>query len=188
VVEHGEQQWTAADDARPARVVTVPLDREEWRRYEAALRSYFRRRTDPSDVDDLVQEALLRLFASRRHDELTTPLAYLFRVASNLLVDHARARRRSMIDPNRPVVAEFVAVEADQEYHTLLGDLERVYADALDELSPRCRQVFVMRRHGGHATPEIADTLGISHRMVQKYMVQALELLTVRLKPFVGRA
>src|SRR3546814_11430884 len=65
----------------------------------------------------------------------------------------------------------------------LFADLERSYAAALDELSPRCREVFRLRRHGEMTTAEVADRFGMSHRMVQKYMVQALELLSVRLRP-----
>src|SRR3546814_3471829 len=68
----------------------------------------------------------------------------------------------------------------------LFADLERSYAAALDELSPRCREVFRLRRHGEMTTAEVADRFGMSHRMVQKYMVQALELLSVRLRPFLG--
>lgn len=158
----------------------------ELKRYEAALRSYFRRRAPGHQVDDLVQEALTRLVATQHGADLQTPLAYLFRIASNLLADHARASRR-----NGPVawdeeddVEMRTATAPSQEHGLLFTDLERAYAAALDELSPRCRDVFVMRRHGELSTPEVAERLNISHRMVQKYMVQALELLSVRLRPY----
>lgn len=161
-------------------------DAEEFRRYEAALRSYFRRRVQTSQVDDLVQEALARLIATRRDTQVQTPLAYLFRIASNLMADRARAQRRA---PTREWDdeegwEEQASAAPEQERGLFFADLERSYAAALDELSPRCREVFLLRRHGEASTADVADRFGISHRMVQKYMVQALELLSVRLRPF----
>lgn len=162
------------------------VDPDELRRYEGALRSYFRRRAHPNDVDDLVQEALARLFASHRNTNVSTPLAYLFRVASNLLVDEARARRRVEWESCSAEIEESVATPATQELDTHLSDLQRAYGAALAELSPRCRAVFVMRRHNDHSTVDVARELGISHRMVQKYMVQALALLSERLGIFLA--
>src|SRR3546814_4962686 len=48
----------------------------------------------------------------------------------------------------------------DQESGLLFADLERSYAAALDELSPRCREVFRLRRHGEMTT---ADEIGRAH-------------------------
>jgi RNA polymerase sigma-70 factor (ECF subfamily) len=163
------------------------VDREELRRYEAALRSYFRRRAHPADVDDLVQEALIRLFTSHPDTDVSTPLAYLFRIAANLLVDHARARRRVPVEPSSIEIERSVVASPEQELGTHLSDLQSAYSSALAELSPRCRDVFVMRRHAERSTADVAAELDISHRMVQKYMVQALELLHVRLGPFLAR-
>lgn len=164
---------------------TAPLDPDELQRYEAALRSYIRRRAPTADVDDLVQEALLRLVATRRQVDVITPLAYLFRIASNLIVDHARAQRRALAEQTLGVWGS-VTVAADQEYRTHYDQLRAAYHLALGDLTPRCREVFVLRRHRNLTTPQIAEQLGISHRMVQKYMVQALALLTERLRAFVA--
>src|SRR3546814_10668598 len=65
-------------------------DSDEFRRYEAALRSYFRRRAPAPQVDDLVQEALARLIATQQDTQVQPPLAYLFRIASDLMADRAR--------------------------------------------------------------------------------------------------
>src|SRR3546814_19632019 len=60
-------------------------DSDDFRRYEAALRSYFRRRAPAPQVADLVQAALARLIANQQDTPVQTPLAYLFRIASNLI-------------------------------------------------------------------------------------------------------
>lgn len=171
---------SADDDERSA------ADAEEFRRYEAALRSYFRLRAPTPQVDDLVQEALARLIATRRDTQVQTPLAYLFRIASNLLADRARAQRRAptLEWDDDEGWEEQASAAPEQECGLFFADLERSYAAALDELSSRCREVFLLRRHGELSTADVAERFGISHRMVQKYMVQALELLSVRLRPF----
>lgn len=174
-------QRLAAQASEPA-----PIDRGELRRYEAALRTYLRRRAHPADVDDLVQEALARLISTRQDTHVATPLAYLFRIAANLLADHAHARRRLVFEPCSTEIEESVATPPEQELGTHLADLQAAYAETLAELSPRCRAVFVMRRHQGKSVTDIADELGISRRMVWKYMAQALELLSERLQPFLG--
>lgn len=71
-----------------------------------------------------------------------------------------------------------------QEDGCHLADLEHAYGRALAELPPRCREAFVMRRHDELATPDVADRLSISHRMVQKYIARATSHLHDRLQPF----
>src|SRR3546814_14973108 len=69
-------------------------DSDEFRRYEAARRSYFRRRAPAPQVDDLVQEELASLIAPPPDTQVPTPLHYRFRLAANLMAARARAPRR----------------------------------------------------------------------------------------------
>lgn len=163
------------------------IERDQMRRYETALRNYVRRRAHPADVDDLVNEAIARLLATCQDSDVTTPLAYLFRIAANLLADHARARLRTAREPYPLDDDPSFAIAPEQEQNLRFSDLQSAYDAALAELSPQCRRVFVMRRHDDHGTAEIALRLGISHRMVQKYMVRALALLSDRLAPFLAK-
>lgn len=165
-------------------VSLVPAD--ELRQYETALQNYFRRRVAADQVDDLVQEALTRLFASHHAEQLQTPLAYLFRIASNLLADNARRQRTSppASDEEKQWAESHLSVLPDQENQLFLRDLEKDYALALAALPARARAVFIMRRHDGLSTPEIAARLRITKRMVQKHMVTALDLLSQRLQSY----
>src|SRR3546814_16736808 len=70
-------------------------DSDEFRRYEAALRSSFRRRAPAPQVADLVQEALARLIETQPDTKVQTTLASLFRIASHLMADWARAPSRA---------------------------------------------------------------------------------------------
>lgn len=152
--------------------------------YRAALRAFIARRIDdPNEVDDLVQEACARLVATQREQPLDEPRAYLFRIAANLIVD--RHRRAAPTVPLGPEIDP--PVPAAQEDGRRVADLQAALAAALDELSPRCREVFVMRRFDERGTGEIARELGISPRMVQKHLTHAVAHLYDRLAHLMER-
>lgn len=156
-------------------------DAGPFEQYRSALARYFARRVrDPSEVDDLVQEAFARLLsASHRSGTPDNPEAWLFRVARNLLVDHYRTHGQATfqpldadLDPGEP---------ARQEEGRMLSDVQYLLEAALEELSDNCRAVFIMRRFEDLDTAAIAKRMGISRRMVQKYLVQAVTHLYQRL-------
>jgi len=155
---------------------------ERVRAYERALRSFFARRTRSADVDDMVQEALARFLAAQRRQDVDFPTAYLFRIASNLLADRRRREGGGTVVVDIADYHDVAAAPPDQEDRRRLADLQMQLEAALDELPLRCREVFVMRRFRDMTTPEIADRMGISHRMVQKHLTRALTHIYLRLK------
>lgn len=103
----------------------------------------------------------------------------------NIIVDNNRRRTPLTNSIDIDGVSEsFLAMEASQEQGRRLADLERAYHAALAELSPRCAEVFQLRRHHRMATPDVAARLSITTRMVQKHMVTAMAHLQNRLGPF----
>ena len=71
-------------------------DRHEWFvkqifRHGAALHRYLRRFTSGAeDIEDLVQETYVRIYAIEDRDAVDSPRALLFRIAHNLAVERAR--------------------------------------------------------------------------------------------------
>ncbi|WP_414900520.1 RNA polymerase sigma factor [Sphingomonas flavalba] len=144
----------------------------------AALRAFVARRVnDPTEAEDLVQEACVRLIQAGRTHPVERPQAYLFRIAANLIAD--RGRRPAPTEPFDEALAP--PVRAAQEDGRTLDDLQHLLDAALAELSPSCRRVFVMRRFEELSTADIARQLRITPRMVQKHLVHAVAHLYERL-------
>jgi RNA polymerase sigma factor (sigma-70 family) len=74
----------------------------------ARLHAFLARRVESPEVaDDLTQEVLLRLLQATTHGQgrLTDPMAWLYRVARNVLIDHYRTRAsHPQLDPD-PTIA-----------------------------------------------------------------------------------
>lgn len=151
----------------------------------AALRRFIARRVSDSElVEDLVQESYARMLARSDGDPIQQPQAYLFRVAGNLMADIYRR------DPTHGQVHSFdvddIPVRPEQEDAPRLADLQQQFEQALAELPSRCRDVFIMRRFDDLDTSEVATRMGISHRMVQKYLSRAVAHLHTRLRDHAG--
>ncbi len=129
------------------------------------------------DLEDLAQDALLRLHRAGAREQIDNPEAYLVRIASNLVKDRLRQRQAEpMLD----------AIDPDHIDSGMSGEVpgpDRVYEDKrrlqaflqlLDELPPRCREVFLLQRFEGLTYNAIADRLGISVSGVEKHMMKAL--------------
>jgi RNA polymerase sigma factor (sigma-70 family) len=145
-----------------------------------ALRSFVSRRvSNHHEVEDLVQEACVRLLQSAALREVAEPQSYVFRIAANLIADrHRRSVPLELLDDsNSP--PERAVQEDGRRYRDLRAALDH----ALAELSPRCRQVFIMRRFDDRSVSAIAAELGVSTRMVQKHLAQAVTHLYGRLAP-----
>jgi RNA polymerase sigma factor (sigma-70 family) len=149
------------------------------RRYYAPLLTFFRKRTsNPSEVEDLVQQVFYRLSNQSDADIIRDPDAYIFRTAANTLRDYRRraAVRDRLIEPYGPLAEhEDSAVQAFSPERLLLGKeaVQRV-EQVLRGLPERTRDVFVLRCLEGLKHAEIARLQGISVRAVEKHAAKAL--------------
>lgn len=121
-------------------------------------------------------------------EAIENPSAYLYRLASNLLVDRARSRRRaaardadwrrhSHMSLNGADIADTPDAEAAVCARLRLERL----TEALSMLPPRTRRVFWLHKFEGLTHAETARRLGISKSAVEKHISQALKRLVASL-------
>lgn len=148
-------------------------------RERTPLLGFLRRRMPcEEDVQDVAQECLMRML---RYAHSEPPRAWkplLYRVAANAACDHARRRTARHSDEHVPLEQEDLISETLRPDQALARDEElAILEHAILELTPKCRQVFLLHRMEGMTYSEIAEHMGFSESMVQKYISRALGAL-----------
>ncbi|MGV1947228.1 MULTISPECIES: RNA polymerase sigma factor [unclassified Agrobacterium] len=149
--------------------------------YGELLRHLSRRLGRDVDADDVLQDTFLRLQSIPVETDIKNPRSYLFRMADNQATDHIRGRRsleRYLSSVELPDCADDrPSPERVVDYRQRLGSLEQ----AISELTPRQRQVFLMHKFDGLSHAEIARDLKITKSAVEKLVMKALAHLRDRL-------
>jgi RNA polymerase sigma-70 factor (ECF subfamily) len=156
----------------PAQETRGALIEKIFREHNSSLLRFLQARLSSSqDAREVAQEAYVRLLQLDSPGAIGFLRAYLFKTAANLATDRLRHRRVTQLNVNE----DFFSLEPPTPHDTLAAqqDLD-VLSEALDELSPKCREVFMLRRLGNLQTDEIARRTHIGPRMVRIYIAQAL--------------
>lgn len=122
---------------------------------------------------DLAHDTFLRVLTARAGVSILQPRAYLCTIAHGLAVNHWRRQdiERAYLDT---LATMPLALAPSPEEQMLV--LEALHAaDAmLARLPAKARCAFLMHQLDGCGYAEIAVELGVSERMVRKYMAQAM--------------
>ena len=116
------------------------------------------------DIDDVVQEAYLRLLRARAGaSEVFSPKAFLFAAARNVARDRLRHRHVARAEPLVENAASSVLDEGDGIPETVARNQElEMLTEAIQSLPDRCRQIFTLRKVYGLSQSQIASQMGIS--------------------------
>jgi len=147
--------------------------------YEELIGTWTRRLRNRQQAEDLAHDTFVRVLESKS-SAVEQPRAYLHQTARNIAVDAYRREDRR----------EAMTLEAFDQRSPHSGDPEHFMhaiqlADsierALAELPLNCRKIFIWQKIEGLTQQEIAERLGLSKNMVEKYMIRTLRHLRDRL-------
>jgi RNA polymerase sigma-70 factor (ECF subfamily) len=165
-------------------------------KYRRPMLSFMYRMAHNSAVaEDLAQEVFLRVYRSREKYEASAKFStWLYRIASNLAVNHARDTRHQR--PENTVSLD----EPDQE-SGLTMDLpdnsltaeeaivrrERLAAirRRVEALPERQKMALIMHKYQQMDYRQIAEVLKLSESAIKSLLFRAYETLRVQLKEFV---
>jgi RNA polymerase sigma-70 factor (ECF subfamily) len=136
--------------------------------HEPMLRAWLRSRfATETDVEDVVQEAYVRLLRAREQGEVASPKAFLFAVARNIATDRFRHRLVARAEPLVETEALAVLEESEGIPESIARSQElEILTEAIQSLPDRCRQIFTLRKVYGLSQAAIARQLGISENTV----------------------
>jgi RNA polymerase sigma factor (sigma-70 family) len=130
---------------------------------------------------DALQETWLHLETMSEVGPVANADAYLLRIATNVAIGQYRDERRHLHEGDIDEMFEVPDELADPE-RVVAARLEiDVLKEVLLALPPRRQQILLAARVEGKLNREIAEELGISLRLVEKELSEALKSVNMRM-------
>ena len=152
------------------------------------VRFFAARSGSAATAEDLAQELYLKLAARDPGEAAESPVALIYRIAMNLLVDRARGDARSAArdaawrqTAHTTVGGEDIADEASADEAAASRQRLRQLVDAAGDLPPQMQRAFRLHKLEGLSHAETARAMGISVKSVEKHISAALKSLTMKL-------
>jgi len=144
-------------------------------RHRAALARFLRARGAGGDAEDLLQDMWLKL-QSLEHGPIAEPLAYLYRVADNQLLDRYRENgRRTRRETIWGEISTGFATNAEESL--LAREGLAAVEETLGALGERTHSILYKFRVDGQSQKDIARELGVSLSLVEKHLQRAYRAL-----------
>ncbi len=136
---------------------------------------------DPHDAEDALQETFLKAYRHLDSFQGRASLStWLYRIATNEALMHLRRRRLTPVslealgtDETHPEEILLTHWQVLPEQALLSAETRQVLDDAVAQLSPALRAVFLLRDVEGFSTRETAEILGISTDAVKTRLARA---------------
>lgn len=136
------------------------------------------------EAKEVAQEAYVRLLEIKHPGVPCLLRAYLFKTATHLAIDRLRRRAvRHAVEQSdvseRLTVTD--AIGTDPAEHLAERQRAERLIGFLQELSVKCRRVFDLHRLQGMAQRDVGTRLGLSERMVRRYVTYTIVYCRLRL-------
>lgn len=131
----------------------------------------------PFLTEDIVHDTFVKIWEIRKEiDPEKSFKAFLFTVARNSLLNFLRrAQHESGIISE---MAKFAETNDSSTEHTIgFNESSAIVEEAIQQLTGKVKDVFVLCRIQGMTYKQAADTLGLSPGTVNKHMHKALKLI-----------
>jgi RNA polymerase sigma factor (sigma-70 family) len=145
--------------------------------HDALLRSWLQTRFPAiDDLDDIIQDAYLRVLQAHAKREIRQPKAFLFATARNLAYNHYHKYHLRVTDPIGNLDDFPVLDETADITETICRNQElELMTQAIQSLPDRCRQVLTLRNVYGLSYKEIAQELSMALKTVEAHMAKGVE-------------
>ena len=145
---------------------------QAFQKHQGALRRFISRFVQrKQDIDDVAQEAFMRAYRAEKDKPIEQPKSFLFRIAHNVAITELTKKSHQIIDYIADIDESAVVwLEHSVEDQVMAEELIGIHCEAVAQLPPQCRRVFLMRKVHGMSHKDISVELGISISTVEKHM------------------
>ncbi len=128
-----------------------------------------------STAEEVVQEVFLKLWERRNHiQDLNVSFnAYVKTMTYNKVIDFFRKVKKDN-QMQDAILQRMQKIRSGQEEWLLNKELEKIYQEAITQLSPQQQRIFRMIREEEMTYQQIADELDISRNTVRNHMSEAI--------------
>jgi RNA polymerase sigma-70 factor (ECF subfamily) len=139
---------------------------------------------------DLSQDVFMKVFTMLdRYDSSYAFSSWLFKITSNLCIDHLRKRRVETYPMEAPIEGDdkefsrqYEAPDPTPETQLIRKEQMEYLNEAVEELPPHYRMIILLRHQENLSYDEIAETLDIPLGTVKARIHRAREMLKNRLR------
>lgn len=132
---------------------------------------------DLEEARDVVQVTFFKVWENRhKFDEKWSPNTWIYRIASNLAIDHLRSRksREKSNEPVRQHLLHVLGPWAESDLSRLhQGEIANIFRELSAGLSEKQRMTFLLREVEGLSSQEVAEVLDCRESTVRNHLFNA---------------
>ncbi|MFT7198366.1 MAG: RNA polymerase sigma-70 factor (ECF subfamily) [Marinoscillum sp.] len=137
---------------------------------------------DDDDAEEVVHQLFTRLWVNNQSININSSIqSYLFGAMRNACMNYLKHVKVKNAYGDHVRLTHSSSVQID---FLELDELNSTIRNALDKIPEKCREVFELSRYEGEKYQEIADTLNVSIKTVEKQMSKALKILRDELSEY----
>lgn len=140
---------------------------------------------DTEESRDVVQVTFFKVWENRRKfDERWSPNTWMYRIASNLAIDHLRSRksREKSDEPVRQHLLHVAGGSAERDLSEVQhGEVAAIFRELSAGLSDKQRTVFLLKEVEGLSSAEVAEVLKCRESTVRNHLFNARRYLRAEL-------
>lgn len=171
-------------------LLNISLKKGDTRAYQTIFDMYYTRlfsyvntyTKNDSNTKDIVQETFIKLWNNRKNINVDASiLAFLHKIAYNIFIDNYRKgkRHQNLLDT---LSYEAVTNSIEEDEDLVKQRKIEIVKKSIEELPPRCQEIFKLSKYEGLKYAEISETLNISIKTVEAQMGKAFSYIRQQVK------
>jgi RNA polymerase sigma-70 factor (ECF subfamily) len=144
-----------------------------------AIRRYLTYRSGDLDLSsDIAQDVFMKVWTKKIEITNGNIKSLLYKMAGEEFISHLRYKK---VESNYLNTLDFIIINQEED-DNFYAEKKKEFKKALSELPEKQRVVFMMNKMDGLTYSEIAQSLGLSKKAIEKRMSQALSTLKINLQ------